>query len=99
MFSSLDLLYIAIAIGVALMSIFISILLVYAILILRDINKASEAVKESIERVNNLIMKPLNMAQEIVRYAKPVIDVAERKFHEHQEAKEEAATKKSKKKK
>ena len=101
MLEALDLLYIVLAIGIALVSIFGSILLLYAIFILRDINKASGAVKESAERVNNLIVRPLQMTRDLVKMARPVIEVAERKFHEHREAREnkaeEAPKKKSKK--
>lgn len=59
------------------MSIFISILLVYAIFILRDVNKASESVRESAERINALIIKPIKMAHELIKYTKPVVDLVE----------------------
>lgn len=89
MLDALDLLYIVLAIGIALVSIFGSILLLYAIFILRDINKASGAVKESAERVNNLIVRPLQMTRDLVKMARPVIEVAERKYHERQERRTE----------
>ncbi len=101
MLNALDLLYIILAIGIALMSIFGSILILYAIFILRDINKASSAVKESAERVNNLIVRPLQMTRDLVKMARPVIEVAERKFHERQEKylEHKEPARKSKKKK
>ena len=101
MLDALDLLYIILAIAIALVAIFGSILLLYAIFILRDINKASSAVKESAERVNNLIVRPLQMTRDLVKMARPVIEVAERKFHERRERQEEEAKpmKKAKKKK
>lgn len=101
MLNALDLLYIILAIAIALVSIFGSILLLYAIFILRDVNKASSAVKESAERVNNLIVRPLQMTRDLVKMARPVIEVAERKFHERQERHSEnnEPAKKSKKKK
>ncbi len=103
MLDALDLLYIILAIAIALVAIFGSILLLYAIFILRDINKASSAVKESAERVNNLIVRPLQMTRDLVKMARPVIEVAERKFHERREAREneaeETPRKKSKKRK
>lgn len=98
MLNALDLLYIVLAIGIALVSIFGSILLLYAIFILRDVNKASGAVKESAERVNNLIVRPLQMTRDLVKMARPVIEVAERKFHERNEEKTREKTEKSKKK-
>lgn len=101
MLNALDLLYIVLAIGIALVSIFGSILLLYAIFILRDINKASSAVKESAERVNNLIVRPLQMTRDLVKMARPVIEVAERKYHERQQKheKNEEPIKKAKKRK
>lgn len=80
MLNSLDVLYIVLAIGIALMSIFLSILLVYAILILRDINKAAMAIKDSAEHVNAVILKPVQMAHEIFKYAKPVVDMVEKRM-------------------
>lgn len=97
MLDSLDLLYIVLAIGIALMSIFLSILLVYSIFILRDINKATTAIKDSAERVQTMILKPLQMTHELLKYAKPVVDVVERRFNNRNE--DDEKPKKSKKKK
>lgn len=85
MLTSLDILYIVLAIGIALMSIFLSILLVYSIFILRDINKATEAIKDSAERVQTMILKPLQMTHEIMKYARPMVDVVERRFRDKEE--------------
>ncbi|HCW32313.1 MAG: hypothetical protein UT36_C0010G0067 [Candidatus Peregrinibacteria bacterium GW2011_GWF2_39_17] len=87
MLTSLDILYVILAIGIALMSIFLSILLVYLIMILRDINKATEAIKDSAERVNEMILKPIRMAHEVLKYAKPVVDIVEEKIRERGEEK------------
>lgn len=85
MLTSLDILYIVLAIGIALMSIFLSILLVYSIFILRDINKATEAIKDSAERVQTMILKPLQITHEILKYARPMVDVVEKRFSREQE--------------
>jgi uncharacterized protein YoxC len=98
MLSALDVLYVILAIGVALLSIFLSVLLVYSILILRDVNKATEAVKQSAERVNKMIVAPLKMTGEIVKMAKPVVDVANKKMREKMEECETKPKKKGKKK-
>lgn len=98
MLSALDILYIVLAIGVALMTIFISVLLIYSILILRDVNKATDAVKQSAERVNKMIVAPLKMTGEIMKFAKPVVDVASRKMHEHMNRDEDEKPKKKRKK-
>lgn len=100
MLSALDILYIVLAIGIALFSIFFSIVLVYAILILRDVNKATELVKDSAERVNKMIIAPLKMTGEVVKLARPVVEAASRKVHERMSHhSDEDETEKPKKKK
>jgi uncharacterized protein YoxC len=100
MLSALDILYIILSIGVALMTIFFSVVLIYAILILRDVNKASDAVKQSAERVNKMIVAPLKMTGEIMKMARPVVEVATKKVHDRmkQEEKPKAKAKKKGKK-
>lgn len=77
MLTASDLFFVILAVAIALLSIFFSITLVYAILILRDINKATEAMRDSAERIHSMIIKPLKMTHEILKYAKPVVDVVE----------------------
>lgn len=97
MLSALDILYIVLSIGVALMTIFFSVVLIYAILILRDVNKATDAVKDSAERVNKMIVAPLKMTSEIMKFARPVVDVASKKVYEHMNREEEEKPKVKKK--
>ena len=88
MLTSLDILYMVLALGIALMSIFISVLLVYAIFILRDINKATEAVKDSAMLVNEFIVKPIRIGHEILKYARPVVDVVEQHMNKEKKSKD-----------
>lgn len=99
MLSALDVLYMVLAIAIALLAIFGSIVLVYAILILRDVNKASTAVKDSAERVNAMVVKPIKMTKDIMNLAKPVVEVAERRMRQHAEKADETKPKKKSKKK
>jgi len=78
MLSAIDLLYMVLAVAATLLAILFSILIIYAILILRDVNKASEAVRASADRVNKMLIAPLKMTNELVKMAKPVIEVAEK---------------------
>ncbi|MBT5016133.1 hypothetical protein HN748_04745 [Candidatus Peregrinibacteria bacterium] len=85
MLTATDLFFVILAVAVALLSIFFSITLVYAILILRDINKATDAMRDSAERIHGMIIKPIKMTHEILKYAKPVVEVVEDRLRQHQE--------------
>ncbi len=85
MLEAVDLLYIIVAVAVALLAIFLSIVLVYAIFILRDINKATDALRDSAEKVHMAILKPLKMTGELIKYAKPVVEVVEERLRKEQE--------------
>jgi len=100
MLSSLDFLYIILSIGIALLSIFLSIVLVYAIFILRDMNKATDAIRDSAERIHSAVIKPLKMTHELLKYARPVVEIVEKRIAANRkEAAEKKAEKKKKEKK
>ncbi|MFA5842380.1 MAG: hypothetical protein WC882_01730 [Candidatus Gracilibacteria bacterium] len=99
MLSSLDFLYIVLSIGIALLSIFLSIVLVYAIFILRDMNKATDAIRDSAERIHSAVIKPLKMTHELLKYARPVVEIVEKRMAAHQDAVEKKEEKKKKEKK
>lgn len=94
MLTAVDLLYIILAVGIALLSIFLSIVLVYAIFILRDINKATDAMRDSAEKIHTMILKPIKMTGELIKYAKPVVDVVEEKLREERKPKKKPSSKK-----
>lgn len=62
---SLEILYLTLAVSVAVLTIFISITLIYLMFILRDVNKVSDQVKETVDKVNLYIAKPLVMTKHI----------------------------------
>lgn len=101
MLEAVDLLYIILAVAVALLAIFFSIVLVYAIFILRDINKATDAIRDSAEKVHTAVIKPLKMTGEILKYAKPVVEVVEERLKKESKkcSTKKKSTKKSTKKK
>ena len=95
MIEAVDLLYIILAIAIALVAIFLSIVLVYSIFILRDINKATDAIRDSAEKVHATILKPIKMTGELLKYARPVVEVVGEKIKEKSEECERNAAKKN----
>jgi cell shape-determining protein MreC len=85
-----DILNMSLAIGFIILVIFLSLLIFYAILILRDVSKVMDDIEEIVTRVRTTIVQPLKAVDYIIEKAKPYIEtVLERKMKE----------KKSKKKK
>jgi len=56
--SSLDLLYLSLAIGFALLAIFTSVAIIFLILILRDTSKMTAKARDTVETVSNYILVP-----------------------------------------
>ncbi|MBU1018928.1 MAG: hypothetical protein ABII07_01005 [Patescibacteria group bacterium] len=99
MLTPLDLLYITIAIGTALLVIFLCITLVYSILILRDVNQLVSSAKDTAEKVNTYVMKPVKAAKNLHKHITPIIKIVEDKLAERMGEEEEEKPKKKKKKK
>jgi len=80
----------SLAIGFVILVIFLSLLIFYAVLILRDVAKVMDDIEEIVTRVRTTIVQPLKAVDYIIEKAKPYVEtVLERKMKE----------KKSKKKK
>lgn len=69
-------LYVVLSIAVALLTIFSCVTLIYLILILRDVNKMLEKIRDTVDRVNSFILKPVSLASSIVDHVKPLIEAA-----------------------
>lgn len=69
-------LYVVLAIAVALLTIFLCVTLVYFILILRDVSKMLEKVRDTVDRVNAFIIKPVSLAATIMDHVRPLIEGA-----------------------
>ncbi|MBU2524203.1 hypothetical protein KKG71_03340 [Patescibacteria group bacterium] len=78
--TSLDVLYIAIAISVLLLAIFVCVNLIYTILILRDVTKATEKIKDAAEQINEYIVKPVKMASGMIENIGTVITLLTERF-------------------
>ncbi len=71
----------SLAIGFIVLVVFLSILIFYGILILRDASKVIEDVEEVTGRVRSTIIEPLKAVDYIIESAKPYIEaVIERRF-------------------
>ncbi len=86
-----DILNISLALGFIILVIFLSVAIIYLILVLRDINKITSTVKDTTDQVSNYILKPISLASKLVMNLKPIIEMIERKV------KQRTATKKKKK--
>jgi len=71
-----DILNMSLAIGFIVLVIFLSIMIFYAILILRDTSKMMEDIEEVVSRVRSTIVEPLRAVDYLVEKAKPYFDMA-----------------------
>ncbi len=72
--TSLDILYISLAIGFILLVIFTCIALFYLILVLRDVSKVVSDVEELVGRVHKTIIQPLRAVDYLIERATPYIE-------------------------
>ena len=76
---ALDILFLTLSVCIALLTVFLSIALMYLVSILRDAVKISDKVEEIVEKVDKYITKPLLMTKAIVEFVAPFIQAAEEK--------------------
>lgn len=77
---SLDILYLTLAVAVSLLTIFLSVTLVYLMFILRDVTKIADSVKNTLDKVNTYIAKPILLTKSIIDFVGPFVRTAEQKF-------------------
>lgn len=71
-----DILNMSLAIGFALLVIFLVILIFYAILVLRDISRTTGKVEEIVNKVHKTIVEPLRAIDFIIERARPYVEMA-----------------------
>jgi len=69
-----DILNMSLAIGFIILVIFLSILIFYAIMILRDTAKVVDDVSEVVSKVHKTIVEPLKAIDYIIDRAKPYVE-------------------------
>ncbi len=72
--TSLDVLYISLAIGFIVLVIFTCIALFYMILVLRDVSKVVSDAEELVGRVHKTIIQPLRAVDYLIERATPYIE-------------------------
>ncbi|HBB02992.1 MAG: hypothetical protein WCT36_01410 [Candidatus Gracilibacteria bacterium] len=72
--SSLDVLYLALALSAIIFTIFVSITLAYIIFILRDASKVISDVEELVDKVNGILISPLKFISGLMSYVSPFLE-------------------------
>ena len=75
----IDILYLTLSVCVAMLTIFLSITLVYLLFILRDITKISDQVKDIVEKVDTYVTKPILLTKSIIEFVAPFVRTVEEK--------------------
>lgn len=77
-----DILNIALAGGFVLLVIFLSVVLIYLILILRDVCRITNRLKDTAQKVNEYVLKPVKMLNSLISKAQPIMEMVEDKIKE-----------------
>ena len=83
--TSQDVLYISLAAGFLLLSVFGSMALLYLVLVLRDVTKITDKLKGIVGTVNDYVLKPAEIAMTFKKVVWPAIQ----KLREEREEEEE----------
>ena len=75
-----DILFLTISACVALVTLFLSVTLIYLLFILRDVVKITDQVKGIVDNVNTYITKPIMMTKSIIEFVTPFIRNAEERI-------------------
>ena len=76
---ALEILYLTVSVCIALLTIFVSITLIYMMFILRDVTKIADNVREIVGKVDKYITKPILMTKSVIDFVTPFIQTAEEK--------------------
>ena len=82
-----SLLYIVLISSVIILTVLLSFVLVYLLFILRDVNKITETSKDTAEKINQFVMKPVMFTRELLHYARPIIQAVENRMMNRPEKK------------
>jgi uncharacterized protein YoxC len=75
-----DILFLTLSVSVAIVSIFLSVTLVYLLFILRDVVKVTDKVQNLVEKVDTYITKPLLLTKSIIEFLSPFVEGAKDKI-------------------
>lgn len=71
-----DVLNMSIAIGVIVLTVFLSILIFYIIMIVRDASKVVDKATEVVDKVHKTVIQPLRAIDYLIEKAQPYIEMA-----------------------
>ncbi len=77
---SLDILYLTLSVCITLLTVFLSITLVYLLFILRDVVKVTDQIKALVDKVDTYITKPILMTKSIIEFISPFISGAQERM-------------------
>ncbi len=89
--TSLDFLYIALGGGFVLLVIFLSVLIIHLVLVLRDVTKISNNMREASDRIRDVVVEPMKALAEVSSGFGVVHDLIEKIKVRQQEAMEESS--------
>lgn len=72
--TSLDVLYIALAVGFIVLVIFLSITLFYLIFVLRDLSKITDKAKETVDVATEYVLSPIQFFAGLLEKIGPIIE-------------------------
>ena len=80
--TSSDVLNFSLAIGFGVLVIFLSILIFYAIMVLRDASKVADKFEQLVSRVHTTVEQPLRAVDYVIEKAKPYLETVANKAAE-----------------
>lgn len=78
---SIDILFLTLAGCLVLVTIFLTMTLIYLMFILRDVVKVTDQAKEIVDKVNTYVTKPLLLTKSIIEFVGPFVRGAEEKLN------------------
>lgn len=77
----LDILFLTLSVCIALVTIFLTMTLIYLMFILRDVVKVTDQVKDLVNKVNTYVTKPLLLTKSIIEFIGPFVQNAEERIN------------------
>lgn len=77
---SLDILYLTLSVCITMLTVFLSVTLIYLLFILRDVVKVTDQIKSLVEKVDTYITKPILMTKSIIEFISPFISGAQERM-------------------
>ncbi|KKP37531.1 MAG: hypothetical protein UR28_C0029G0013 [Candidatus Peregrinibacteria bacterium GW2011_GWF2_33_10] len=80
-----DYLYIIIASSVSLLTILLALALIYLVFILRDVTKIVDQVDETVNKVQDCLLKPIALTNQLLQIIRSILESANKKVRNKKE--------------